>query len=115
MSDSGLDNGSIFLDVREQSEWDIEHIPGAVHIPQDRVAAEVEQALPDKSAPIVVYCRTGRRSANAAIVLEGLGYRNVRNLEGGIVQWLEEGLPVVSESSLAPDQLHRYSRHLLIP
>src|SRR5438874_404677 len=115
MNDYGFDNGTFFLDVREQNEWDIEHIPGALHIPQGRVKAEVEQALPDKGAPIVVYCRSGRRSANAAQTLEALGYSGVRNLEGGIVAWMEQGGPVVSESSLAPEQLHRYSRHLLIP
>jgi len=115
MSDYGFENGSVFLDVREPNEWNVEHIPGALHIPQGRVEAEVERALPDKSAPIVVYCRSGRRSASAAQTLEALGYSDVRNLEGGIVAWMEQGRPVVSESSLAPEQLHRYSRHLLIP
>jgi len=115
MTDYGFDSGSVFLDVREQNEWDIEHISGALHLPQGRVESEVEQVLPDKSAPVVVYCRTGRRSALAAQVLEKLGYEDVRNLEGGIVAWIEEGNAVVSESSLGPEQLHRYSRHLLIP
>ena len=83
-------------------EWDIEHIPGALHIPQGRVKAEVEQALPDKGAPIVVYCRSGRRSAFAAQTLEALGYSDVRNLEGGIVAWMEQGRPLWRSCRMPP-------------
>jgi sulfur-carrier protein adenylyltransferase/sulfurtransferase len=102
----------IYLDVREPNEWNVEHLPGAVHLPLAHVEAEVESVLPDKSAPIVVYCRSGRRSFNAQQTMLRLGYENVENMEGGILEWDGE---VVSESSLTPDQLHRYSRHLLIP
>src|SRR5438477_9923321 len=101
-----------YLDVREPNEWNVEHIPDAVHLPLARVESEVESVLPDKSAPIVVYCRSGRRSFNAQQTMLRLGYENVENMEGGILDW--DG-PVVSESSLTRDQLNRYSRHLLIP
>jgi sulfur-carrier protein adenylyltransferase/sulfurtransferase len=103
---------TIYLDVREQNEWNLEHIPDAVHLPLARVEGEVEGVLPDKDATIVVYCRSGRRSLFAQQRMLALGYTDVTNMEGGILEW--DG-PVVTESTLAPEQLRRYSRHLLIP
>lgn len=75
------------LDVRTAEEFNGGHIPGAKLLPYDQIDAKSIAALaPDKKATIIVYCRSGRRSAIAAKTLEGLGYRQVFDL-GGINTW----------------------------
>ena len=103
------------VDVRERGEWDEGHLPGAIHIPRGSLESRVEQALPDRDRPIVVYCATGARSAFATKSLEELGYTNVANLAGGIVDWKRNGFPTVLPRGLGQEQRQRYSRHLLIP
>jgi rhodanese-related sulfurtransferase len=76
----------IILDVREQSEYDSGHIPGAVLLPSGSVSAMAAEALPDKDQKILVYCRSGNRSATAANTLVGLGYTQVYDF-GGIIDW----------------------------
>ena len=104
-----------FVDVRERDEWDEGHIPGAVHIPRGSLESRIEQALPDRDRPIVVYCAERRRSAFATKTLEDLGYANVVNLAGGFTDWKRNGFPTRAPPALAPEQRQRYSRHLLIP
>lgn len=76
----------ILLDVRTQDEYKEGHIPGAMVIPVEVIAQEAEKALPDKDALILLYCRSGRRSLNAAKTLVDMGYTNVRDF-GGILSW----------------------------
>lgn len=78
--------GYIILDVRTQAEYDQGHIPGAIVIPDTEVKDKAEEALPDKDQLILVYCRSGRRSKNAAQILAELGYTNIREF-GGIIDW----------------------------
>jgi sulfur-carrier protein adenylyltransferase/sulfurtransferase len=105
----------LLVDVRERDEWDEGHLPGAVHIPRGSLESRIERAAPERSTPILVYCTSGARSAFAAKTLEELGYGDVRNLAGGIVEWKRGGLQTVVPASLGPEQRARYSRHLLIP
>ena len=106
----------LFLDVREQAEWDEGHIPRAVHIPRGWLESRIEHAEPDRARPIVVYCAAGNRSAFAARTLEELGYQDVVSLAGGINDWKRHGFPLeVPAGPLSREQLTRYSRHLLIP
>ncbi|HPO02467.1 rhodanese-like domain-containing protein [Treponema zuelzerae] len=78
---------TVLADVRTQEEYDAGRIPGAILLPFDQItAASAAKALPDKNAPVIVYCRTGRRSAVAAKTLTDLGYRTVYDM-GGINQW----------------------------
>lgn len=77
---------AIILDVRTQPEFDEEHIPNAVLLPGNEIAQRAEQVLPDKEQTILVYCRSGRRSALAAKELVDLGYTNVYDF-GGILDW----------------------------
>ncbi len=82
-----MDSGDcIILDVRTQEEYNEGHIPGAVLIPDYDIKTKAEQILTDKDALILVYCRSGRRSKNAARELAALGYTNVREF-GGIIDW----------------------------
>jgi molybdopterin/thiamine biosynthesis adenylyltransferase/rhodanese-related sulfurtransferase len=106
----------LFLDVREQTEWDEGHIPGAVHIARGWLESRIEQAEPDRARPIVIYCAVGNRSAFAARTLEELGYQDVASMAGGINDWKRHGYPLeVPAGPLSREQLTRYSRHLLIP
>jgi phage shock protein E len=76
----------IILDVRTQDEYDAEHIKGAILIPDYEIETTAESILTDKDALILVYCRSGRRSKNAASELSELGYTNVKEF-GGIIDW----------------------------
>ncbi|MGH2378048.1 MAG: ThiF family adenylyltransferase, partial [Candidatus Limnocylindria bacterium] len=101
------------VDVREQHEWDAGHIPGAEHVPLGTVADAAGERLPKKDERIVLHCAAGVRSAVAAYQLQQLGYTSVASMAGGFGAWREIGAPV--EEPLAPAQMDRYSRHLLIP
>jgi molybdopterin/thiamine biosynthesis adenylyltransferase/rhodanese-related sulfurtransferase len=104
------------LDVREDDEVADGTIPGATHIPRGYLELRVEQVVPDKDQPVLVYCAGGTRSALAAKSLEELGYTDVISLDGGFNAWKDAGEPWVKpEASLSQDQRRRYSRHLLIP
>lgn len=76
----------VVLDVRTEEEFAQGHIPGAMLIPDYAIREEADKALPDKDALILVYCRSGRRSKNAAQILLELGYTNIREF-GGILDW----------------------------
>lgn len=83
-----MDSGEeyILLDVRTKEEFDDGHIEGAILIPDFEIEERAETELPDKDALILVYCRSGRRSKNAASILAALGYTNVKEF-GGINDW----------------------------
>jgi molybdopterin/thiamine biosynthesis adenylyltransferase len=79
------------------------------------VLDQIESAVPDKDRELVIYCRSGARSGRATAGLLQLGYTNVVNMAGGILEWQANNLPVEAPASLTPAQQARYSRHLLIP
>lgn len=79
--------GAVLLDVREECEFVVEHADGALLYPVDEIAADtVSDYLPDKSAPVVIYCRSGNRSAKAADILTALGYQEVYDM-GALIGW----------------------------
>lgn len=80
------ETGYILLDVRAQEEYDEEHIPGALLIPDNEIAGRAPSELPDKDQLILLYCRSGRRAMNARDELERMGYTNAWEF-GGIMQW----------------------------
>lgn len=82
--DSGED--CIILDVRGAEEYEQGHIPGATLLPLSELPARAEEELPDYEQQILVYCRSGTRSASAAIILESMGYTNIKDF-GGIMDW----------------------------
>jgi sulfur-carrier protein adenylyltransferase/sulfurtransferase len=112
-----LGNGIVLVDVREGTEWDAGHIPGAKHVPRGYLESRIEGAVgADRSQEIVIYCASGQRSALAAHTLKGeLGYENVKSMTGGITLWKDRGYKVEIPKVLSPEQRERYSRHLLIP
>jgi rhodanese-related sulfurtransferase len=81
------------VDVREDNEWARGHLPGAVHLGKGVIERDVEQAFPDKDAPLVLYCGGGFRSALAADNLQKMGYTQVVSMDGGWRGWTEAGFP----------------------
>src|SRR5687768_8077636 len=112
-----LGNGIVLIDVRESTEWDAGHIPGAKHVPRGYLESRVEGvAGADRSQEVVLYCASGQRSALAAHTLkELLGYENVKSMTGGITLWKDRGYKVEVPRAMSPEQRERYSRHLLVP
>jgi sulfur-carrier protein adenylyltransferase/sulfurtransferase len=108
-------NKATLVDVREESEWDQGHVPGAVHISKSYIEQQIEGAVPDRDARVVTYCAGGVRSLFAARTLRDMGYSNVASMSGGFQQWKSQGLPWTAPTSLTNEQKQRYSRHLLIP
>jgi molybdopterin/thiamine biosynthesis adenylyltransferase/rhodanese-related sulfurtransferase len=104
-----------FLDVRELDEYEQGMIPGSVFIPRGHLESQAENKLPDKHAPIVVYCAGGTRSAFAADTLQQLGYTNVVHMAGGFGRWKNEGRAWSTPVMLNPEQRNRYHRHVLLP
>ena len=79
----------VLLDVRTQEEFDAGHIPTAILLPYDEINLKAATVLPDKEKEIVLYCRSGRRSAIAKKALVELGYKDVKDF-GGISRWQGE-------------------------
>jgi molybdopterin/thiamine biosynthesis adenylyltransferase/rhodanese-related sulfurtransferase len=104
----------VLLDIREKEEIALGYIEGATFLPQGLLKEKVESLLPDKNVPVVVYCAGGIRSLAAAKLMKERGYAHVHSMAKGIDGWKKAGYEVVSDSELTPDQLTRYSRHLML-
>ncbi len=91
-----LDAGEKFalVDVREDKEWEADHLPHAIHLGKGVIERDVEKAIPDTSTEVILYCGGGFRSALAADNLQKMGYTNVISMDGGIRGWREKGLPL---------------------
>ena len=107
--------GVIVLDVREPDEFDQGALPDVLHIPRGHLEAQIEGKIIDKSAPVVVYCAGGIRSAFAAQTLTEMGYINVVSMDGGFGKWKDEGRTWKLPVTLTPEQRNRYQRHLSLP
>ena len=103
------------VDVREASEWEQGHVPGATHISKSYIEQQIEGVAPDRDQPLVLYCAGGVRSLFAAQTLAEMGYTNVASMSGGFQGWKTAGLDFVTPIVLTAEQKQRYSRHLLIP
>jgi rhodanese-related sulfurtransferase len=80
------------VDVREESEFAAGHIPGATHLSKGVIERDIENAFPDKTTPLILYCGGGFRSALAADNLQKMGYTNVISMDGGMRGWREKKL-----------------------
>lgn len=91
-----LDEGDVFylVDVREESEWATGHLPGAMPMGKGIIERDIETAVPDTGADIVLYCGGGFRSALAADNLQKMGYTNVVSMDGGFREWQESGFAI---------------------
>ena len=93
------DTELLVLDVRSTAEFDEGHIPGAINIPHDALSARLAELGPAGERDVVVYCRSGRRSAIALEALKGAGFSRLFHLEGDYLRWSEEGRSVVRPSA----------------
>jgi rhodanese-related sulfurtransferase len=85
------------IDVREESEFAKDHLPGAIHLGKGIIERDIESRVPDLDAEIVLYCGGGFRSALAADNLQKMGYKNVVSMDGGIRDWREKSYPLTEE------------------
>ena len=94
-----LDNGEKFVlvDVREESEYAKDHLPGAIHLGKGVIERDIETRVPDMNTPLILYCGGGFRSALAADNLQKMGYKNVLSMDGGVRGWREKHYPMTRE------------------
>jgi rhodanese-related sulfurtransferase len=94
-----LDDGEKFLlvDVREESEFAKDHLPGAIHLGKGVIERDIETRVPDEKTPMILYCGGGFRSAMAAENLQKMGYINVLSMDGGVREWREKKYPMTRE------------------
>lgn len=94
-----IDSGEEFflVDVREESEFGKDHLPGAVHLGKGIIERDIEARIPDLDAPLILYCGGGFRSALAADNLQKMGYTNVLSMDGGIREWREKHYPLTRD------------------
>lgn len=78
------------VDVRESNEWNLGHLPGAIHIPRGILESNIDHRVP-RDATVVLYCASGNRSALAALSLEEMGYARVESMSGGFKDWVASG------------------------
>ena len=115
-ADALRQRGSIALiDVREASEWEQGHVPGATHVSKSYLEQDIEAAVPTRDTPVVLYCAGGIRSLFAGQTLAAMGYTDVASMSGGFQAWKGQGLDWTQPVVLSDQQKLRYSRHLLIP
>jgi adenylyltransferase/sulfurtransferase len=103
------------LDVREREEYREGHLDGALPLPRGFLEMRVEEAVPDKSTPIIAYCAGGVRSLIAARTLREMGYENVSSMSGGYTAWKNAGYKWVADRQFTPEQITRYARHFTLP
>jgi len=84
----------ILIDVREDNEWHEGHLPQAIHLSRGILECNIEQKVPDTEKRIILYCRSGSRSALAANSLEKMGYTKVQSMKGGFMDWVKGNYPI---------------------
>jgi|SRR5438128_1576711 len=84
----------VLLDVREESEFAKDHLPGAIHLGKGIIERDIESRVPELDTPLILYCGGGFRSAIAADNLQKMGYTNVLSVDGGIREWREKQFPL---------------------
>ena len=87
----------LLVDVREESEFAKDHLPGAIHLGKGIIERDIEARVPELNAEIILYCGGGFRSALAADNLQKMGYTNVISMDGGIRDWREKGFPLTMD------------------
>jgi rhodanese-related sulfurtransferase len=94
-----LDHGDkvLLVDVREESEFAKDHLPGAIHLGKGVIERDIEARVTDVKTPMILYCGGGFRSAMAADNLQKMGYTNVISMDGGVRQWREKNYPMTRE------------------
>ena len=93
-------NDAVLVDVRTEDEYNSGYIENSLNIDYFSNAFSVNADKLDKSTPIILYCRSGKRSSMSANKISKLGFKEIYNLEGGILEWIEEGNAVVFNDTI---------------
>src|SRR6266487_903676 len=101
------DQDLVLVDVREKNEWNEGHIPGAIHVPRGYLELQIEEAVPDKSKKVVLYCAGGVRSLMAGSTLQQMGYNDVVSMAGGFGQWKASGYNFMQPRTMSAAQCRR--------
>ena len=106
-------NEKVFiLDAREREEFEVSHIKNSIYVGYNTFSAEkVTSKIVDKNAHIVVYCSLGIRSENISEKLKDVGYTNIKNLYGGIFEWMNKGYSVYDSTNTETQKIHAFSKH----
>ncbi|PRP90469.1 putative adenylyltransferase/sulfurtransferase MoeZ [Enhygromyxa salina] len=113
--DSAADERPVLVDVRERDEYEQGFIPASEWIPRGFLEMKIEDLVPDRDREVIVYCAGGVRSALGARSLAELGYSKVSSMAGGFRAWKNAGYEFERPRILSPDQIKRYSRHIMLP
>ena len=105
----------VLIDVRERDEYEQGFIPTAQWIPRGFLELKIEDAVPERNQEVIIYCAGGTRSALAAQALQSLGYQKVSSMAGGFRSWKNAGYSFERPRVLNPEQIKRYSRHIMLP
>ena len=105
----------ILIDVRERDEYEQGFVPRAEWVPRGFLEMKIEDIVPDRGQEVILYCAGGNRSALAARSLGELGYTNVSSMAGGFRAWKQAGHAFDRPRTLTPEQVKRYSRHIMLP
>lgn len=104
-----LPKPAIYLDARETAEYEVSHLPGALHLGYDQPAMQLLDTM-DRSHPVVVYCTIGYRSEKMADKLRKLGFQEVYNLYGSIYAWALAGYPLENSQGQQTEKIHTYNK-----
>ena len=107
-ADANKKNNVVYLDAREEGEYNVSHIKDAIWIGYDDFNMERVQEI-DKDKKIIVYCSVGKRSENISEKLLAAGYKDVANMYGGIFEWVNADLPVYNRSGKTK-KVHAYNK-----
>ena len=107
------DNNDLYvLDSREKQEFEVSHLKNAIFVGYNNFEIDkIISKIPEKNAPIVVYCSLGIRSENISEKLRDAGYTNIKNLYGGIFEWKNKGYSVYDSSNKETQKVHAFSKY----
>ena len=108
-------DSAVLVDVRERDEYEQGFIGGASWVPRGFLEMKIEDIAPTRDSEVIIYCAGGVRSALAARSLIEMGYQNVKSMAGGFRAWKNAGFKFERPRILSPEQIKRYSRHIMLP
>lgn len=107
-----LDQKVLLLDARELKEFEVSKLPGAQYVGYSEFdSQEIAEQIANKDQPIIVYCSLGVRSEEIGEKLKKAGFTQVKNLYGGIIEWKNNGYPVLDSENQSTEEVHTFSQY----
>lgn len=111
VDDLNRQSGAVLLDTRKKEEFEVSHLENAIWVGFRKFdIKDIQRDIPNKETPIVVYCSIGVRSEKIGKKLQEAGYSNIKNLYGGIFEWVNKGNAVVDTLNHQTDNIHAFSK-----